>query len=95
MDTMAETSGTASSLSAILQKISTDLEQESTLKEVRRVEADLSDPLIEAGKYRCTIQSIKESLQPLDTVSRNVTALLNRSHSTPGDQRESSRTTQV
>lgn len=28
-------------------------------------------------------------MQPLDTVSRNVTALLNRSHSTPGDQRES------
>ncbi|KAG7571029.1 hypothetical protein FFLO_00993 [Filobasidium floriforme] len=62
---MEEVSGTASSLSAILQKISTDLEHESTLKE-----------------------SIKESLQPLDTVSRNVTALLNRSHSTPGDQLE-------
>jgi hypothetical protein len=31
---MEEVSGTASSLSAILQKISTDLEHESTLKEV-------------------------------------------------------------
>lgn len=31
---MAEISGTATALSAILQKISSDLEQESTLKEV-------------------------------------------------------------
>ncbi|KAJ9107470.1 hypothetical protein QFC21_000923 [Naganishia friedmannii] len=33
-------------------------------------------------------ESIKESLQPLDSLSRNVTALINRVHSTPGPQLE-------
>ncbi|GHJ86088.1 hypothetical protein NliqN6_2490 [Naganishia liquefaciens] len=33
-------------------------------------------------------ESIKESLQPLDTLSRSVTALINRVHSTPSDQLE-------
>jgi hypothetical protein len=41
---MEEVSGTASSLSAILQKISTDLEHESTLKEVSAQDGLRVDP---------------------------------------------------
>lgn len=62
---MTNPSPTASNLSTILLRISSELEKESTLKE-----------------------SIKESLQPIDNISRGVTALLNRAHSTKGDECE-------
>ncbi|KAJ9115306.1 hypothetical protein QFC20_001174 [Naganishia adeliensis] len=57
-------------------KISTSLTETLT-----RISADL-----EAEQQ--LKESIKESLQPLDTLSRSVTALINRAHSTPADQLE-------
>ncbi len=77
-------SSTITSLSATLQQISAELEAESALKEVR-----LAVPGGARGfAHERTKQAIKESLQPLETLSRSVGALLNRVHSTPGDQRE-------
>lgn len=51
------------SLSAILTRISTDLERESAVKE-----------------------AIRESLQPIDTISRAVTSSSNRAHSTSAQE---------
>ena len=76
----------AASLTETLMRISADLEAEQTLKEVRLA---VPSCLLCALTSLFSQQSIKESLQPLDTLSRSVTALINRVHSTPSDQRES------